>query len=177
MIFFDFIKLGLNDVLYNPKTKEVYTPNTNQTAKIDEKNSGNVLQNGAEGGIINEERADFDESKHPRDKKGQFTYKKIYSITFNDDGTETIVYKDSENVKNPHSGNKTVNGITYDPEGKPFEHIQLTLDYDEYAAVTSGISTNFSKYEGKTDSYYETMGFCYFFEIHGFGNYNIYDKI
>ena len=52
IIFYDFIKLGLNDVLYNPKTKEVYTPNTNQTAKIDEKNSGNVLQNGAEDDII-----------------------------------------------------------------------------------------------------------------------------
>ena len=35
----DFIKLGLQDVLYNPKTKEIYTPNTNQTNKIDEKNT------------------------------------------------------------------------------------------------------------------------------------------
>jgi HK97 family phage portal protein len=26
----DFIKLGLQDVLYNPKTKEIYTPNTNK---------------------------------------------------------------------------------------------------------------------------------------------------
>lgn len=32
----DFIKLGLNDVLYNPKTKEVYTPNTNKTTKLNE---------------------------------------------------------------------------------------------------------------------------------------------
>jgi HK97 family phage portal protein len=31
----DFIKLGLQDVLYNPKTKEVYTPNTNKTANMD----------------------------------------------------------------------------------------------------------------------------------------------
>lgn len=31
----DFIKLGLNDVLYNPKTKTVYTPNTNQTSTLD----------------------------------------------------------------------------------------------------------------------------------------------
>jgi len=30
----DFIKLGLQDVLYNPKTKEVYTPNTNQTTNL-----------------------------------------------------------------------------------------------------------------------------------------------
>ncbi len=26
----DWIKLGLNDVLYDPKTKTIYTPNTNQ---------------------------------------------------------------------------------------------------------------------------------------------------
>lgn len=31
----DFIKLGLQDVLYNPKTKEIYTPNTNQTNSIE----------------------------------------------------------------------------------------------------------------------------------------------
>jgi len=30
----DFIKLGLQDVLYNPKTKEIYTPNTNQKTNI-----------------------------------------------------------------------------------------------------------------------------------------------
>ena len=31
----DFIKLGLADVLYNPKTKEVYTPNTGKTSSIE----------------------------------------------------------------------------------------------------------------------------------------------
>lgn len=34
----DFIKMGLQDVLYNIKTKEIYTPNTDKTAKIDNKN-------------------------------------------------------------------------------------------------------------------------------------------
>lgn len=31
----EFIKLGLQDVLFNPKTKEIYTPNTNKTTNID----------------------------------------------------------------------------------------------------------------------------------------------
>jgi HK97 family phage portal protein len=31
----DFIKLGLQDVLYNPVTKEIYTPNTNKSTNID----------------------------------------------------------------------------------------------------------------------------------------------
>lgn len=30
----EFVKLGLQDVLYNPKTKEIYTPNTNQKTNI-----------------------------------------------------------------------------------------------------------------------------------------------
>lgn len=31
----EFIKLGLQDVLFNPKTKEIYTPNTDKTTNID----------------------------------------------------------------------------------------------------------------------------------------------
>ena len=33
----NFIKLGLQDVLFNPETKQIYTPNTNQTSTITEK--------------------------------------------------------------------------------------------------------------------------------------------
>lgn len=33
---FDYIKLGLQDVLLNPKTKEIYTPNMNATARLDD---------------------------------------------------------------------------------------------------------------------------------------------
>ena len=36
----NFIKLGLHDVLFNPVTKEVYTPNTNQITNIENKNGG-----------------------------------------------------------------------------------------------------------------------------------------
>ncbi|MCI8387037.1 MAG: phage portal protein [Clostridiales bacterium] len=32
---FNFIKLGLNDVLFDPKSKTVYTPNTNAVAELD----------------------------------------------------------------------------------------------------------------------------------------------
>ena len=31
-----WIKLGLQDVLYDPRTKQIYTPNTNQTTQMDE---------------------------------------------------------------------------------------------------------------------------------------------
>lgn len=46
----EFIKLGLQDVLYNPKTKEIYTPNTNKSANID--NPSDDLK----GGEIDENR-------------------------------------------------------------------------------------------------------------------------
>lgn len=48
----DFIKLGLNDVLYDPTTKQIYTPNTDSHAKIDDAG----LQSGDEGDIIAEKR-------------------------------------------------------------------------------------------------------------------------
>ena len=35
-----WIKIGLQDVLYDPKTKMIYTPNTNKTSSMD----GNVIQ-------------------------------------------------------------------------------------------------------------------------------------
>ncbi len=38
----DFIKLGLQDVLFNPKTKEIYTPNTDKTTNIGESTPPNL---------------------------------------------------------------------------------------------------------------------------------------
>ena len=47
----DFIKLGLQDVLFNPKTREIYTPNTNKSTNIDDPNK--VLEGGEK---LNEDR-------------------------------------------------------------------------------------------------------------------------
>lgn len=68
----DFIKLGLNDVLYDPKTKQIYTPNTDSHAKIDDAG----LQSGDEGGIIAEKRY----NKY-HDSKGRFASKNGGSAT------------------------------------------------------------------------------------------------
>lgn len=58
----NWIKLGLQDVLYDPKTKRIYTPNTNQTGTMGEGalaaaenaqvSSQEPLHNGAEDGMI-----------------------------------------------------------------------------------------------------------------------------
>ncbi len=62
----DFIKLGLNDVLYDTKTKTFYTPNTNQHATM----TGEGLQNEENRGIITEKR--YNDS---HDSKGRFASK------------------------------------------------------------------------------------------------------
>lgn len=48
---FDFIKLGLDTVLYNPKTKEIYVANTDKTAKMDDLKRGGEKgdESGTEG--------------------------------------------------------------------------------------------------------------------------------
>ncbi len=55
---FNFVTMGLGDVLLNPKTMEVFTPNTNQTTKL-----------GSQG----EERAEIElRYNHNHDNKGRF---------------------------------------------------------------------------------------------------------
>ena len=41
----DWIKLGLDSVLYNPKTKEIYTPNTNATQNMQQLKGGEEDKN------------------------------------------------------------------------------------------------------------------------------------
>lgn len=57
----NWIKLGLQDVLYDPKTKMIYTPNMNQSMQMSENpvNFGEkTVDNGGEGGIIEERGKD-----------------------------------------------------------------------------------------------------------------------
>ena len=42
----DWIKLGLDSVLYNPKTKEIYTPNTDSIKKLGESKGGDDDKSG-----------------------------------------------------------------------------------------------------------------------------------
>ena len=56
-----WIKLGLQDVLYDPRTKQIYTPNTNQTTQMDEQ----PLPTESDHGIL-------DERAQKRRTNGQF---------------------------------------------------------------------------------------------------------
>ena len=62
----NWIKLGLEDVLYDPKTNTVYTPNTNQTAVMGKLQLGGAketeetpLQERANGGMIEDRGVDY----------------------------------------------------------------------------------------------------------------------
>lgn len=106
----DFIKLGLNDVLYDPKTRQIYTPNTDSHAKIDDAG----LQSGDEGDIIAEKRYN---DKH--DEKGLFARKDggaIKSVTVSEDGTVTTVYKPQAKTKYAPSPQRNHSGIQVKPK-------------------------------------------------------------
>ena len=60
------------------------------------------------------------------------------------------------------------------PEG--FTKPTLMLPKKEYANVYSEISTNYAKYEGYEFCVHITARCSYYFENHGFGEYNIYRK-
>lgn len=62
---FNFVSLGLGDVLLNPQTNEIYTPNTNKLTKI---NSGEGADNGE---IVSQEQRGFNPNQ-PREPNGRF---------------------------------------------------------------------------------------------------------
>lgn len=79
----DFIKLGLQDVLYDPKTKTVYTPNTNQVSSLndsapmpgtepaDDAGADDPLPENQEDGIIEQDPEDRGVD-YIKDEKGRF---------------------------------------------------------------------------------------------------------
>ncbi len=68
----NWIKLGLQDVLYDPKTKTIYTPNMNQSMTMNESrvNFGKDVDNEKQSGII-EERSN-DGSHYKKGEHGHF---------------------------------------------------------------------------------------------------------
>lgn len=174
---FNYVKLGLQDVLLDVKSGTVYTPNTNQTAKI----GAEVLKKRVDSGIIGEEIREKRFNPYHDPTNGRFTSGvgggKIKSITVNDDGSITTVYKKNEPQDNPHKGNTVKNGVVYDSDGKAFDYPECQLETKEYKQVVSRVNTLYeTKYKGKNEGAYFTTEYTYLFEIHGFDKYNFYDK-
>ncbi len=68
-----------------------------------------------------------------------------------------------------------------DSNGRPFEFPVYYLTPKEYGKIVSEINTNYSKYEGKNIAVHYSHdprynSFKYFFENHGYNDYNVYAK-
>ena len=83
---------------------------------------------------------------------------------------------------NSHSGSqKSLTGnrqnVKLDSKGIPYEYPELRLPKEEYGKVIRAIDDLYaSKYEGKSKGWLTLSKETYKFEIHGFNEYNIYEK-
>ena len=147
-IGFNFISLGLGDVLLNPNTMEVFTPNTGQMQNL----------------LTGESRASDIELRynHNHDAKGRFA-------SGGGGGKSSGGSKSKKNLTNQQ------NNVKLDSNGKPFRYPQIKLGKKEYANVMDEIGRNWnSKYEGREICRLVLTNKTYFFENHGIGDYNIY---
>ena len=149
---FNFVKLGLEDVLLNPVTMDVFTPNTGQTKNL----------------LTGEERA-FNPNQ-PRDGHGRWAATgggRIASITKR--------YSNGGARPKKSDLTNTENNVRLDSNGKPFNYPTVKLPKKEYANVMDEIGRNWhSKYEGKEICRMKFINKVYFFENRGIGDYNIY---
>ena len=71
--------------------------------------------------------------------------------------------------------------MRFDSKGIPFEYPSCYLPRREYAKIISEINTNYELYKNKPYSVHYSVGiddryYVYFFENHGFNDYNIIEK-
>ena len=152
----NYVKLGLNDVLLDPKTGRIYTPNTNAMVDMGT-GSGAVLTN-AENGDTIEERADEELRYNP--------YHDPSNGRFTGGGSGSTASESLTNSKN---------NVRLDSNGVPFRYPTVNLPKKEYANVMSEIGRQWHvKYQGKEFCQLDFTDKKYYFENRGIGDYNIY---
>lgn len=143
----DWIELGLDSVLYNPETKEIYTPNTNQTATVEGK---------ADNGLTSGENRSIIESRQE----------------IHDPETGKII----DNVPDRTDGYSYKPAYRLDMNGKRFSDPTIDLPEQEFAEVMEGINLRYRRhYEGKRRCFYDSGIKLYYFENRGYQDVNIYD--
>ena len=92
-IGFNFVKLGLGDVLYNPETKEVFVPNTGTNSRINE----NSLIDDGNGNNIPETELPEQRANPNHGKDGKFTSgKKINNKSIDNSNSGGIIKSSSK---------------------------------------------------------------------------------
>ena len=164
----NWIKLGLQDVLYDPKTKMIYTPNMNQSMQMSENPVSfgeKTVDNGGKGGIIEERKPVFDDNNGHKivdnvsdgDSQGNG----------NDSGKED---KDALISKIKEIG---IAGDSYNIPPKVCDVEKLTVDTEhiksrkhdvdmsEAKSFVSEADISITRWNGKFENYYSSNGASY----------------
>lgn len=69
-----------------------------------------------------------------------------------------------------------------DLKGSPFKYETRILEKNEYSKIVSEINTNYNLYKNQRFAVHHSVGidgnyYLYYFENHGFNDYNIVEKI
>ena len=159
----NWIKLGLQDVLYDPKTKTIYTPNMNQSMMMSENtvNFGNDdVDNDSQDDIM-EERT-FNEDQ-PRDEHGRWASGGSGGFVRQPDGTaQPRLYS------NGGAKGKRKRPISSNMRGT------IELPEQEYAELMSILGTNLTEEQKNSPTFMKKAGNCnYLIENNGFGNFRV----
>lgn len=152
---YDFITLGLSDVLLDLKNKTIYTPNTNQAVKFGEAVVQKNIDNQTANAII-EDRYNGGRN-YTKDKHGRFT-----GSTGSGGGS---------------GGGASSGGGKSGKKGSKKRKNKLRLSPKEKSKVSHGIATDFPKLkpDGKLNTY-EYGNYQYSFYVHDFGSYEFVNK-
>lgn len=176
---FNYITLGLADVLLDPVTMDVFTPNTGQTKNLK----------------TGEERAEDIELRfNPNhDERGRFASgggggaKVHFKVDPNmDSKSELFGSKVHSGGQKSSKGidKSSQNGVEYgtgevknDFNGNPYTYPELHLPKKEYGTIIRQIDDKYDTiYDGKSIGYHSTPKHTYKFEIRGYNDYNIFAK-
>ena len=144
----NFVKLGLNDVLLDPETGRIYTPNTNQYATMGENAEIPLTDEGNGGNIESEIRQEI----HGKDGK----------IVDNvPDRTDGYVYRDE---------------MRYDLHDDMFDYPTILLPNQELSETLADIKLFYwDLYDGHPIASYYNGFKTYIFENRGYDDINIFD--
>ena len=160
---FNYIKLGLQDVLLDPKTMQIYTPNTKELVSLD---GGKVLTD-------EEKRAIFEKRFNDRHNPDNGRFERKNAVITTSSGGTIDLSKREEGI------NLDSNGKPYVPDG--FTRPEYYLEKEEYSKVSHSISDAYDiRFKGKRfgiiQEIYDDVYYEYYFEIGKRNNYNIFDK-
>ena len=163
-IDFPFIQLNLSDVLYNPETKEIYTPNTD--AVVDLAGNGRKLAGVNDGGTapekVSEELEELRFNPNHDPENGQFTSNPFTSGKFSSSAIRFSGGGGSKSSKSLTNGGKSGT---------------IRMSKKEYVRVSHEIATNLPKLKADGKQHvFDNRNYRYKFEVVEFGEYIFYSK-